>query len=56
MFLPPQQSGSYDSEAEVARRKEMMRANSVWVDIWFLLVGTVKLPVRLWRKARGRKR
>ena len=55
MFIPPQQSGSYDSEAEEARRREMMRANSVWVDLWFLIVGTVRLPRRLWRRLQRRR-
>ncbi|MEZ4501725.1 MAG: hypothetical protein R3C39_16450 [Dehalococcoidia bacterium] len=54
MFQPPQESGTYDSEAEAKRRAERMNYPSIWVELWYITLGVVRLPMRLWRAVRRR--
>jgi hypothetical protein len=44
MFTPPQQSGSYDSEAEAKRRAERITYPSIWSELWFAVTRVLRLP------------
>ena len=46
MFTPPQQSGSYDSDAESRRRGERITYPSIWLEVWNGLMRIVRFPFR----------
>lgn len=52
MFQPPQQSGGYDTEAEVKRRAERLAYPSIWLELWHMTLLLFRLPVKLWRAVR----
>jgi hypothetical protein len=54
MFQPPQQSGTYDTEAEVKRRAERMSYPSIWLELWHISLAILRLPMRIWRAVRKR--